>query len=140
MLWRCSCSFYCCRFQLRSSVWRCLQNRFVLILQCLIPSLISLYFCVCSLPAFMPHAFSLVHMSDVVHFQFIHVFSCPLSLFLFCCSSLSAFCFIILGSGVSVDTSTPIRASINLQQCLTCVCVCMSMLTSVFHGCLKFCF
>lgn len=91
--------------------------------QCLIPAFIPLYFCICSLPAFMPHAFSLV--SDVVHFQFIHGFSCPLSHFLFCCSSLSAFCFIILGSGVSVDTSTPIRASINLQQCLTCVCVCV---------------
>ena len=97
-----------------------------------------------SLPSFMPPAFSHVHnvARDILFFypQFIHLFNhtLSLSLSLFSCSSLSPSCLIIWGSGVSVDTSTPITASINLQQCLTCVCVSVCACSLVFfRGCLE---
>lgn len=56
--WGVKVCFTFCRFRLPSSVWRCLQNRFLLIRNHFFPTLFAPYFCLWSLPSFTPHAFS----------------------------------------------------------------------------------
>lgn len=131
--------FTFCRFPLPSSVWRCLRNRFGLILTHFIPTLFPRYFCMSS-PLSCP-IHSVVCICLMWHRTYcflspihscIQFSSLSLAFPMFLLLSLSPFCLIISGSGVSVDTSTPIRASINLQQCLTCVCVSVCACLLVF--------
>lgn len=85
--WGVKVCFTFCRFRLPSSVWRCLQNRFVLIRN-----------------HFYPHSFHLTFAYDLcLHSRHTHSVLCICLMYLvflslsspFSCSSLSTFCLII---------------------------------------------
>lgn len=139
-----------CRFPCPSSVWRCLLNRFGHIQIHFLPTLFTISaYLLCSLPIFVPHAFSCVHMADVTQdilFLIPKSFMYPIFHSLY---SLPYFFLALSPPSASLSkgqgcqyTSTLITASINLQQCLTgmCVCACMCLVAGVFCGFLEILF
>lgn len=93
---------YHCRFPLPSSAWSCLLKRLVF-------------------PLNFSFDESVLRVKRSA--QVMNAFSFPVSLYP-SLATLSTSCLVILGSEVSVDTSTLIRTPINLQF-LTHVCVCL---------------